>query len=85
MTDLEVELTLTLMDTYITPGDDMDRSLNETVTEKIRKYLFEYNNNPPSEISFIPPVPSTSGPGGYIVNLYVFYFCRLTGKLTSFL
>jgi hypothetical protein len=73
------------MDTYITPGDDMDRSLNETVTEEIRKYLSEYNNNPPSEISFMSPVPSTSGPGGYIVNLYVFYFFRLTGKLTSFL
>ena len=27
--------------------NDIDRSLNETVTDKIRKYPDEYNNNPP--------------------------------------
>ena len=39
----------------------MDRSLNETTTDKIRKYRTDYNNNPPSCVSFMPPVPSTSG------------------------
>ncbi len=27
---------------------DVDRSLNETVTDKIRKYHTDYNNNPPT-------------------------------------
>ena len=39
----------------------MDRSLNESVTDKIRKYLSDYNNNPPNSISFISPITSTSG------------------------
>ena len=41
--------------------NDVDRSLNETVTDKIRKYGADYNNNPPNTISFIPAVASTSG------------------------
>ncbi len=41
--------------------NDIDRSLNETVTDKIRKYLDDYNNNPPSSVTFIPTIPSTSG------------------------
>ena len=41
--------------------NDVDRSLNETVSGKIRKYHSDYNNNPPDTISFIPPIPSTSG------------------------
>jgi hypothetical protein len=32
---------------------DVDRSLNETVTDKIRKYHTDYNNNPPNSISFM--------------------------------
>ena len=28
--------------------NDIDRSLNETVTDKIRKYRVDYNNNPPN-------------------------------------
>jgi hypothetical protein len=39
----------------------MDRSLNEAVPDKIRKYHSDYNNNPPPVISFIPTVVSTSG------------------------
>ena len=27
--------------------NDIDRSLNESVTDKIRKYHSDYNNNPP--------------------------------------
>jgi hypothetical protein len=41
--------------------DDIDRSLNETVTDKKRKYRGDYNNNPPNTISFIPDIASTSG------------------------
>ena len=39
----------------------IDRSLNEVVTDKIRKYRGDYNNNPPSCVSFMPVIPSTSG------------------------
>ena len=41
--------------------NDVDRSLNETSTDKIRKYRDDYNNNPPNAISFIPAIASTSG------------------------
>ena len=53
---------------------------------KIRKYRADYNNNPPNSISFIPAITSTSGrlPCD-IVNLCVFYFYKLIGKLTAFL
>ncbi len=39
----------------------MDKSLNETAADKIRKYRSDYNNNPPNSISFIPTIASTSG------------------------
>ena len=45
--------------------NDIDRSLNEDTTDKIRKYRADYNNNPPSSVAFIisftPTIPSTSG------------------------
>jgi hypothetical protein len=41
--------------------NDTDRSLNETVTDKIRKYHTDYNNNPPNTISFMAAIASTSG------------------------
>jgi hypothetical protein len=42
--------------------NDMDKSLNEAVTDKprIRKYRTDYNNNP-NVISFMPAIASTSG------------------------
>jgi hypothetical protein len=40
--------------------NDVDRSLNQTVTDKITKYRTDYNNNP-NDISFISDVVSTSG------------------------
>ena len=40
---------------------DVDRSLNESAADKIRKYRDDYNNNPPNTISFIPSMTSTSG------------------------
>ena len=41
--------------------NDIDRSLNETVTDKTRKYRADYNNNPPSSVAFMPIIASTSG------------------------
>jgi hypothetical protein len=44
--------------------NDIDRSLNETVTvttDKIRKYHTDYNNNPPSSVAFMSTIASTSG------------------------
>ena len=34
---------------------------NETETEKIRKYLTDYNNNPPNDISVMTTITNTSG------------------------
>jgi hypothetical protein len=44
------------------PSNDLDRSLNEDVTDKIRQYRVDYNNRPSNAISFISGIPSTSGP-----------------------
>ena len=41
--------------------NDIDRSMNEAVADKIRKYHADYNNNPPSSFVFIPTIASTSG------------------------
>jgi hypothetical protein len=52
------------MDTYINNGhlpNDMDRSLNEDVPDKIRKNRSDYNNNPSNVISFMSYIDSTSG------------------------
>ena len=40
---------------------EVDRSLNEAAADKIRKYRADYNNRPPTSISFMPAVVSTSG------------------------
>ena len=61
----------------------LDGPLNETVTDKIRQYLTDYNNKLPSnDISFMNVIICTSGI--YIMNLCIFYFYRLIGKLTTF-
>ena len=41
--------------------NDVDRSLNEAVSDKIRQYRADYNNRPFNAISFIPAIASTSG------------------------
>jgi hypothetical protein len=41
--------------------NDLDKPLNETETEKIRKYLTDYNNNPSNDISFMTTITNTSG------------------------
>ena len=61
----------------------MEKSLNEPVPDKIRKYRADYNNNPPNAVSFIPAIVGTMDE--YIVNLSDFYSYRLIGKLTVFL
>ncbi len=42
--------------------NDIDKSLHETVTDKIRKYRADYKHNPPSSVSFMSDIAvSTSG------------------------
>ena len=41
--------------------NDIDRSLNEDTTDKIRKYRADYHNNPPNTISCMTVIASTSG------------------------
>jgi hypothetical protein len=41
--------------------NNLDQSLNDTVADKIRKYRADYNNRPPSAVSFMPAIASTSG------------------------
>jgi hypothetical protein len=41
--------------------NNLDQSLNDTPADKIRKYRADYNNNPPSAVSFMPAIASTSG------------------------
>ncbi len=41
--------------------NNLDQSLNDAATEKIRKYRADYNNRPASAVSFMPAIASTSG------------------------
>jgi hypothetical protein len=41
--------------------NDIDKSLNETVNDKIRKYRADYNNNPPNAVAFMPAIAGTNG------------------------
>ena len=41
--------------------NNLDQSLNDVVVDKIRKYRADYNNRPPSAVSFMPAIASTSG------------------------
>ena len=40
--------------------NDIDRSLNESADDKIRKYRTGYHNNPPNSISLMPEDESSS-------------------------
>ena len=63
--------------------NNIDRSLNETADDKIRKYRDDYSNNPPNTVSFMPAIASTYGRlHSEFVRLYSY---RLIGKLTAFL
>ncbi len=41
--------------------NNLDQSLNDVVDDKIRIYRPDYNNRPPSVVSFMSGIPSTSG------------------------
>ncbi len=41
--------------------NNLDQLLNDTDADKIRKYRADYNNRPPSAVSFMPTIASTSG------------------------
>ena len=41
--------------------NNLDQSLNDAAADKIRKYRTDYNNNPPSVVSFMTAITSTSG------------------------
>jgi hypothetical protein len=64
--------------------NNLDQSLNDAAVDKIRKYRADYNNRPPSVISFMRLLLLVRV-GGYIVNLLDFYSYRIIGKLTAFL
>ncbi len=40
--------------------NDIDRSLNESVDDKIRNYRYDYNHNPPNAISFMTVIVSVN-------------------------
>ena len=41
--------------------NNLDQSLNDAAADKIRKYRADYNNRPPTRVSFMPVIASTSG------------------------
>jgi hypothetical protein len=41
--------------------NNLDQSLNDAAVDKIRKYRVDYNNRPPSAVSFMTAIASTSG------------------------
>jgi hypothetical protein len=41
--------------------NNLDQSLNDTAADKVRKYRADYNKRPPSAVSFMPAIASTSG------------------------
>ena len=61
--------------------NDIDRSLNESASDKIRKYHADYNNNPPSSVAFMSTIARTSG--RLHSEFVTFYFYKIIGKLTS--
>ncbi len=40
--------------------NNFDQSLNDAAADKVRKYRADYNNRPPSGVSFMPAIASTS-------------------------
>ncbi len=41
--------------------NNLDQSLNDTTTDKIRRYRSDYSNNPPRGVVFMSVITSTSG------------------------
>ncbi len=63
--------------------NNLDQSLNDSVVDKIRKYRADYNNRPPSVVSFMPVIDSTSDRlHSEFVRFHRAVFSRkLTGKV----
>ncbi len=40
--------------------NNLDQSLNDTTTDKVRKFRPDYRNNPPNTVSFMSAIASTS-------------------------
>jgi hypothetical protein len=57
--------------------NDIDKSLNETGTDKLWKYHTDSNNNPLSTVSFLLPIVITSGRlhSAFIRLLFYEYRC----------
>ena len=58
---LDLRIDLTSINGHLHYPNDVDRTLTETVPDKIREYLTDYNNRPSNPISFLTDIPSTSG------------------------
>ncbi len=58
---LKAEVSNPTLNGHLKYPNNLDQSLNEAATDKIRKYRPDYNNRPPSAVSFIPAIASTSG------------------------
>jgi hypothetical protein len=41
--------------------NNLDQSLNDAASDKVRKYRADYNMNPPNTVSFMPSIAITSG------------------------
>jgi hypothetical protein len=46
---------------HLRSPNNLEQSLNDTAADKIRKYRADYNNNPPSAVSFMYAIVGTSG------------------------
>jgi hypothetical protein len=63
--------------------NNLDQSLNDAGTDKLRKYHTYYNFNPPRGVGFMSAIVSTSGRlHSEFIRIYSY---RLIGKLTAFL
>jgi hypothetical protein len=49
------------LDDHLHYPNDIDKSLNEVATDKIRKYRVDYIHNPPTTVVFMSDITSTSG------------------------
>jgi hypothetical protein len=50
----------TTLNGHLKYPNNLDQSLNDTATDNTRKYRADYNNRPPSVVSFMPAIASTS-------------------------
>jgi hypothetical protein len=60
---------------------NLDQSLNDGATDKVRKYRADYNNNPPNTVSLMPAIVRTSGKlHGEFVRLVILQTHRETDR-----